>query len=130
MNKSVGSSANPPVAASPKLRDTQDAFDSVAADYDGARGNNDLIQDMRGEMWRWLGAVFSPGARLIDLGCGTGLDAVHLAQLGYRVTATDWSPMMVNRTADRAVAQGMADRVRAINVGAHELGRLDETGAY
>jgi hypothetical protein len=29
------------------LRDTQDAFDSVAADYDGPRGNNSLIQDMR-----------------------------------------------------------------------------------
>jgi ubiquinone/menaquinone biosynthesis C-methylase UbiE len=130
MNKSIGSSPASPLSASPALRDTQDAFDSVAADYDGARGNNDLIQEMRGEMWRWLDAIFSPGGRLVDLGCGTGLDAVHLAQLGYRVTATDWSPMMVQRTSDRAVAQGMADRVRAINVGAHELDRLDETSAY
>ena len=32
---------------SPQLRDTQDAFDSVAADYDGPRGNNELIRDMR-----------------------------------------------------------------------------------
>ena len=128
MNKSIGSSATS--SASPALRDTQDAFDSVAADYDGARGNNDLIQDMRGEMWRWLDTIFSPGGRLIDLGCGTGLDAVHLAHLGYRVTATDWSPLMVQRTSDRAVAQDMADRVRAINVGAHELERLDETGGY
>ena len=41
-----------------------------------------LIQDMRGEMWRWLETTFPPGARLIDLGCGTGLDAVHLAEAG------------------------------------------------
>lgn len=130
MNESVGSSATPPASASPQLRDTKDAFDSVAADYDGARGNNDLIQDMRREMWRWLDATFSPGEHLIDLGCGTGLDALHLAGLGYRVTATDWSPMMVLRTGDRAAAQGMADRVRAINLGAHELDRLEEAGAY
>jgi SAM-dependent methyltransferase len=112
------------------LSDTRDAFDSVAADYDGPRGNNDSIQDMRSEMWRWLESTFSAGDRLIDLGCGTGLDAVHLAQKGYRVAATDWSPLMVQRTLDRATAQEVSDRVRAINLGAHELQRLDETGTF
>ena len=35
-----------------QLLQTRDAFDSVAADYDGPRGNNASIQDMRAEMWR------------------------------------------------------------------------------
>jgi SAM-dependent methyltransferase len=130
MNKSASSSAAPPASALPQLRDTQDAFDSVAADYDGPRGNNDLIQDMRAEMWRWLALTFVRGSRLIDLGCGTGLDAVHLAETGYEVTATDWSPQMVQRTAGRAAAQGLKSRVRAINLGAHELERMDEAGRY
>jgi len=86
----------------PQLRDTQDAFDSVAADYDGPRGNNPLIQDMRDEMWRWLDRTFASRSHLIDVGCGTGLDAVRMAQLGHRVTATDWSRQMVQRTNDRA----------------------------
>lgn len=107
------------------LRDTQEAFDSVAADYDGPRGNNTLIQDMRTEMWRWLDATFAPGSRLIDLGCGTGLDAIHLAKQGHCVTATDWSPRMIERTADRAAREAVADNVQAIAVGAHELHRLD-----
>jgi SAM-dependent methyltransferase len=130
MNKSAGSKAAPRAPDLPQLRDTQVAFDSVAADYDGPRGNNDLIQDMRAEMWRWLGRTFAPGERLIDLGCGTGLDAVHLAEMGYEVTATDWSPQMVQRTADRAVVRGLTDKVRALNLGAHELARLDETAGY
>ena len=41
-------------AHTPQLRDTQEAFDSVAVDYEGPRGNNVLIQEMRHEMWRWL----------------------------------------------------------------------------
>jgi ubiquinone/menaquinone biosynthesis C-methylase UbiE len=130
MNKSVGPNSAPPASVLPQLRDTQDAFDSVAADYDGVRGNNDLIQDMRAEMWRWLARTFAPGERLIDLGCGTGLDAVHLAEMGYQVTATDWSQQMVQRTVDRAAARRLTSRVRAIKLGAHELERLDETAGY
>ena len=113
-----------------RLRETQDAFDSVAADYDGSRGNNALIQDMRNEMWRWLDATFATGSRLIDIGCGTGLDAVRMAQLGHHVTATDWSPQMVNRTGDRAQHARMTTRVQAVTVGAHELHRLDGAGTY
>ena len=114
----------------PQLRATQEAFDSVAADYDGDRGNNALIQDMRGEMWRWLDAMFAPGSRLIDLGCGTGLDAARMARLGHRVTATDWSLAMVRRTSDRAEQERLGDRVQALNVGAHELWRLEGDGLY
>jgi SAM-dependent methyltransferase len=117
-------------SAQPQLRDTQDAFDSVAADYDGPRGNNDLIQDMRSEMWRWLDKTFSPGTRLIDLGCGTGLDAIRMGRRGYEITATDWSTKMVDRTRDRAAGEQLTERVRAIAVGAHELRRLNGESSY
>ncbi len=75
---------------------------------------------------------FPPASRLIDLGCGTGLDAVHLARRGHSVTATDWSPQMVRRTADRARDQDLADRVRALAVGSHELHLLrpEETAGF
>src|SRR5580693_6013507 len=98
----------------PQLLDTQDAFDSVAADYDGPRGNNALIQEMRSEMWRWLDATFVSRSRLIDLGCGTGLDAVRMAQVGHQVTATDWSTRMIERTSERAASENLTDQVRAV----------------
>jgi SAM-dependent methyltransferase len=113
-----------------RLHETQDAFDSVAADYDGDRGNNALIQDMRAEMWRWLDATFAPGSRLIDLGCGTGLDAVRMARLGHQVMATDWSPAMVRRTRDRAEQERLLERLQVLNVGAHELWRLTGEGSF
>jgi len=50
MDRSPASSALLSVSAEPQLRDTREAFDSVAADYDGPRGNNASIQDMRAEM--------------------------------------------------------------------------------
>jgi len=85
-------------------------------------------------MWRWLDATYSAQSRLIDLGCGTGLDAIRMAQRGHHVTAIDWSPQMVRRTCDRAKAENLADRVRAMVLGAHELQRLtpdaEFDGAY
>jgi SAM-dependent methyltransferase len=124
------------VSVTPDLLDTQRAFDSVAADYDGPRGNNVLIQRMRHTMWRELEARFARGSRLVDVGCGTGLDAVHLASGGRHVLATDWSPAMIERTRARAADAGITDRIDARATGGHELGRLDASfdgvfdGAY
>lgn len=111
--------------ATSKLDDTRAAFDGVAADYDGVRGNNELIQTMRAEMWRWLDRTFAPRSRILDLGCGTGLDAARMARAGHLVTAADFSPRMVERTRERAECEGVADRVRALAVGAHELARIE-----
>ena len=112
------------------MRDTQDAFDSVAADYDGPRGNNALIQEMREEMRSWLDASFTAPSRLIDIGCGTGLDAIRMARLGHQVTATDWSPRMVQRTRDRAAREQLQARVQAMAVGAQRLGGIDGAASY
>jgi len=118
-----------PITAS-KLEDTRAAFDSVAADYDGPRGNNALIQDMRAEMWRWLDRTFPSPSRLLDIGCGTGLDAVRMAKLGHRVTATDFSPGMIARTRERADLEEVAARVRTLAIGAHELARIEGRSCY
>ncbi|HET8627667.1 MAG TPA: class I SAM-dependent methyltransferase [Thermomicrobiales bacterium] len=111
-------------ATAAALEDTRRAFDGVAAEYDGPLGNNALIRRMRARVRRELIATFPPGARLLDLGCGTGLDAAYLAARGYRVVATDWSPGMVARTRERAAAQGLEGAIDARVVGGHELDRL------
>jgi SAM-dependent methyltransferase len=112
------------------LEDTRDAFDSVAADYDGPRGNNALIQDMRREMWRWLDAAFAAGSHLIDIGCGPGLDAVRMARCGHRVLALDWSPRMAQRTRERAAAAQLSGRIATAALGAQELERIEGHASF
>jgi SAM-dependent methyltransferase len=116
-----------------QLIDTRSAFDSVADAYDGPLGNNSLVQALRARTLAEVRRRVSPGATLLDLGCGTGLDAAALAQQGYRVTAIDWSPEMVRRTQDRATGAGLEGMLAVHEVGIHELDRLaidDFDGAY
>ena len=109
-----------------QLRDTQHAFDSVAAGYDGPLGNNELVQHMRARLWRAVEARLPPGSRLLDLGCGTGLDAAHFASRGDQVLAIDWSPAMVERARARLARMETAAHVRAEMLGIQELDRLQE----
>lgn len=130
MNSSPSSPPRPVACTPEQLYATRDAFDSVAADYDGPRGNNALIQQMREETWRWLDMTFPPGSHLLDLGCGTGLDAIRMARLGHHVTATDWSAQMARRTNERAAHEQLTTRVIALVAGAHELQRLEGEEKY
>jgi SAM-dependent methyltransferase len=68
-------------------------FDAVAASYDGAFSDRALGQMLRAAVRERL--TFAPGERVLELGCGTGEDAVWLAGRGVDVVATDSSPAML-----------------------------------
>jgi len=104
-----------------RLLDTRKAFDSVAGEIDGPLDNNAVIQHMRTLMWRRITNTVPAGARVLDLGCGTGIDTEYLARRGYQVVASDWSPKMVERTRLRAVGAGLSSHISVEQIGLHEL---------
>ena len=55
----------------------------------------------------WLTAVAEgedalPPGRALDLGCGSGRDAVYLARRGWQVTGVDAVSLALSRAAERA----------------------------
>jgi SAM-dependent methyltransferase len=54
--------------------------------------------------------------RAIELGCGTGTNAVWLAQQGFDVVAVDLSPLAIGRAEERAKAAGVTVRFLAADV--------------
>lgn len=86
-------------------------FDAVAANYDETFTDRRLGRWLREIVWERMERVFAPGQHLLELGCGTGEDAVWLASRGINVTATDASPRMLEKTRRKADAAGLGDRV-------------------
>lgn len=52
------------------------------------------------------GRVWAPGARAVDLGCGTGADAVWLAQAGFEAVGVDISRRALDEARARAAEAG------------------------
>lgn len=66
-----------------------------------------------------LQALARPGARVADIGCGSGILAIAAAKMGAaRVLATDIEAAAVEATMENARTNGVADRIEAVLVDA------------
>jgi ubiquinone/menaquinone biosynthesis C-methylase UbiE len=111
-------------------------YDLIAASYDDVEVANAVGRRVRKRMQDALFRSFRPGDRVLELGCGTGIEALALAARGVDVVATDLSEAMVERVREKVKARNLSNvavrRLAAHNVGrlAHEFGEASFQGAY
>ena len=56
---------------------------------------------------KWI-VSFTPGQSILEINCGTGIDALHLASRGVRVDAFDAAPGMIARAnGERTYMSGL-----------------------
>ncbi|WP_216919522.1 class I SAM-dependent methyltransferase [Synechococcus sp. CCAP 1479/9] len=89
---------------------TQDFYDELAPFYHLLYPDWDASI---GRQSRGLAHVLSEfdvpsGSDVLDAACGIGTQALGLAHLGYRVTASDLSPQAVSRAREEAAVRGLA----------------------
>ena len=97
-------------------------FDAMAAGYDAAFSRSRIGALMRGAVQRRMDARLQPGDRILELNCGTGEDAIYLAQRGICVLATDVSTEMVEVARAKALALGLTNRIEARPLAIEALG--------
>jgi len=90
---------------------TDAPFDLIAEQYDDTFSESRLGHWLREAVWTHLDAAFQPGDHVLELACGTGEDAVHLAQRGVQVTATDASEGMLAVARRKVQQEDLGSRV-------------------
>jgi 2-polyprenyl-3-methyl-5-hydroxy-6-metoxy-1,4-benzoquinol methylase len=83
----------------------------------------------RDEVWRCMNRLFRPGDRLLDLGCGTGEDAVYLERLGVKVLGIDASPAMVRVACARGIKATVLGIEELASIQGHFDGAISNFGA-
>jgi ubiquinone/menaquinone biosynthesis C-methylase UbiE len=97
---------------------TAAAFDRVAVQYEDLWTSSIIGRLQREAVWRRVDPLFPSGAKVLDLGCGTGDDALHLIGNGVEVFGIDASAGMIRVARQR----GVVARVLAME----EIGQIDE----
>ena len=97
----------------------------MAGTYDQVEGRNAISERVRASTLDAAMRVFRPGDRVLELGCGTGRDALALARRGVEVVATDVSCDMVRLTTSRAEAEGLQERITAVEMSAADAAELE-----
>jgi SAM-dependent methyltransferase len=97
------------------------AFDAIAPQFDTRFRAWLSVEAQRRSIRRGLAVVFPSGSRLIEIGGGTGDDALWLADRGREVLMTDASPAMV--AAASAKSKG---RITTVVAAAEEFGEVAE----
>ena len=84
-------------------------FHQIAPQYAELWSETSRGRAQRDQVWREIDGLFKAGDRVLELGCGTGDDAVHLMSRGVNVFGIDSAPGMIEIAQRRGVdAKGMA----------------------
>ena len=99
-------------------------FDAVAMRYDETFTSSRIGIAQRKLVWRELGSAFRVGDQILEIGCGTGVDACFLAERGIHVLACDSSSQMIAVTERRVREKQLESLVRPLVLHAEDVSSL------
>jgi SAM-dependent methyltransferase len=100
-------------------------FDAAADRYDSDELGNRVLSHMRARVFRQLCRAFPSGARLVELGSGTGTEAARLAtEHRCRIALVDSSPRLLQRAKAKLRAARPDGLIGAHNCPARSVGEL------
>lgn len=99
-------------------------FDAVAGRYDETFTSSRIGQAQRASVWSELARTFRSGDRVLEIGCGTGIDACFLAERGVEVTACDSSSQMIAVATRRIQENGQQKLVQPLLLRAEDIATL------
>jgi len=106
------------------LRAVASAFSKQSEIFDQLEEDNQILQWMRNQVHRHCMRFFRKGDNILELNCGTGIDAVFFAEHGMNVHATDISEGMLNELKKKISGREIAGRISVQQCSFTELNNI------
>ena len=94
-----------------KFQSVSEAFSKQSPLFDAIEEQNEILQWMRKEIQCYCLKHFIPGSNILELNCGTGVDAVFFAEQGMKVHATDISPGMLDELKKKIESKNLSGSI-------------------
>ncbi|HXQ79346.1 MAG: methyltransferase domain-containing protein [Thermoplasmata archaeon] len=101
-------------------------FDNVAEDYDRHILGNRINRLLRDRSLAELRRTFVRSPRLLEIGCGSGMETLPLLGEGHEVFCVDLSERMLEVVRQKARRDGVSERLRTERLAAASIPRLLE----
>jgi len=103
-------------------------FDNVADDYDRHITGNRINLLLRNRSLAVLERRFANARRILEIGCGSGMETLPLLEAGHEVTAVDISGRMLDTVRHKAERAGVSERLTTRELAARNLPTMAEDG--
>ncbi len=105
-------------------RGVANAFDSAAEEYDFTISNNYINTWIRERTIHELLRLAQPEDILVEIGCGTGAEAIAIAMRVSKIIATDISAQMINLLTTKIRAKGLTGKIIPFLASASEISTI------
>ncbi len=102
------------------------AFDSASEEYDFTISHNYINTWIRKRSIQELLSVSKPGDTLLEIGCGTGAEAIELSRHVSKIIATDISERMIEILRKKVEARRLSSKIVPMQASAANVSKLGE----
>lgn len=95
-------------------------FGALADEYDKMRFTNKPVQIMREKFYELVDTTVKPGSDILEINCGSGIDALYFGKKNYNVLATDISDKMLSN----AEAKNINKNIEFMKLNFTELNKI------
>ena len=101
-----------------------EAFSRQSGSFDKDEMRNKILQYMRSTVRKYVISIWKKGETILELNCGTGLDAVYFAQQGFKVYATDNAKGMLNQVRRKVSDNHLEESITVENYSFNQISAL------
>jgi ubiquinone/menaquinone biosynthesis C-methylase UbiE len=83
-------------------------FGNMADEYDAMQATNIPVRIMRNKFYKTVLSRMKPPAKMLELNCGSGIDALYFASQGFDILATDISDKMLFNAVQKNIFSNLS----------------------